>query len=36
MDWYQNDVSEWSYMSTRELLFQWAIGLEIQLSLLVY
>ena len=31
----QNNVSEWSDMSTRGLLFQWASILEIQLSVLV-
>ena len=30
-----NHVSEWSAISTRELLFQWASTIEIQLSVLV-
>ena len=31
----QNNVSEWSYMSIRGLLFQWASTIKIQLSVLV-
>jgi hypothetical protein len=31
----QNNVSEWSNMSTRGLLFQWASTIKIQLSVLV-
>jgi len=31
----QNNVSEWSDMSIRELLFQWASTINIQLSVLV-
>ena len=31
-----DNVSEWSDMSTRGLLFQWAITIKIQLSLLVW
>jgi hypothetical protein len=31
----QNDVSEWSDMSTPGLLFQWATTIKIQLSVLV-
>ena len=31
----QNNVSEWSDMSTRELLFQWANTIKIQLGVLV-
>jgi hypothetical protein len=31
----QNNVSEWSDMSTRELLFQWAGTIQIQLGVLV-
>jgi hypothetical protein len=31
----QNNVSEWSDMSTRRLLFQWANTLKIQISVLV-
>ena len=31
----QDNVSEWSAMSTRGLLFQWASTLKIQLSMLV-
>jgi hypothetical protein len=31
----QNNVSEWSDMSTRVVLFQWAISVKIQLSVLV-
>ena len=31
----QNNVSEWSDMSTRGLLFQWASTMEVQLSVLV-
>jgi len=37
-DWlarYQNNVSEWSDMSTSGLLFQWASTIKIQLSVLV-
>ena len=34
-DWNQNNVSEWSDMSTRWLLFQWANTIKIQLSVLV-
>ena len=37
-DWFarnQNSLSEWSDMSTRGLLFQWAITITIQLSVLV-
>jgi len=30
----QNNVSEWSDMSTRGLLFQWASTIKIQLSVL--
>ena len=32
----QNNVSEWSDMSTRGLLFQWASTIKIQFSVLVY
>ena len=38
-DWYarnENNVSEWRHMSSRGLLFQWAITMNIQLSVLVY
>jgi hypothetical protein len=35
LDWNQNYVSEWSDMSTRGLLFQWASTIKIQLSMLV-
>jgi hypothetical protein len=38
-DWYarnDNNVSEWRHMSSRGLLFQWAITMNIQLSVLVY
>jgi hypothetical protein len=38
-DWYarnQNNVSEWRDMSSRGLLFQRAITMKIQLSVLVY
>ena len=31
----QNSVSEWSDMSTRGLLFQWASTIKIQVSVLV-
>ena len=31
----QNIVSEWSDMSTRRLLFQWASTIQIQVSVLV-
>ena len=31
----QDNVSEWGYMSTRGLLFQWASTIKIQLSVLV-
>ena len=31
----QNNVSEWSDMSTRGLLFQWSTTIQIQLSVLV-
>jgi hypothetical protein len=31
----QNNVSEWSNMSTRGLLFQWTRTIKIQLSVLV-
>jgi hypothetical protein len=31
----QNNVSKWSNMSTRRLLFQWASTIKIQLSVLV-
>ena len=31
----QNDVSEWSDMSTRGLLFQWASTIKIQLTVLI-
>jgi len=31
----QNNVSEWSDMSTHGLLFQWASTIKIQLSMLV-
>jgi hypothetical protein len=31
----QNNVSEWSDMSTRGLLFQWASTIKVQLSMLV-
>ena len=37
-DWlarYQNDVSEWSDVSTRRLLFEWASTIIIKLSVLV-
>ena len=30
--WNQNNVSEWSDMSTRGLLFQWAGTIKIQLN----
>ena len=33
--WNQNNVSEWSDMFTRRLLFQWASTIKIQLSVLV-
>jgi hypothetical protein len=33
--WNQNNVFEWSDMSTRRLLFQWASTIKIQLSVLV-
>ena len=33
--WIQNNVSEWSDMSTRELLFQWASTIKTQFSVLV-
>jgi hypothetical protein len=33
--WNQHNVSEWSDMSTRGLLFQWASTIKIQLSVLV-
>jgi len=33
--WNQNNVSEWSDMSTHELSFQWASIIKIQLSVLV-
>ena len=33
--WNQDNVSEWGDMSTRGLLFQWAITIKIQLSVLV-
>ena len=33
--WNRNNVSEWSDMSTRGLLFQWASTIQIQLSVLV-
>jgi hypothetical protein len=33
--WNQNNVSEWSNMSTRGLLFQWTRTIKIQLSVLV-
>jgi hypothetical protein len=32
----QNDVSEWSDISTRGLLFQWVSIIKIQLSVLVW
>jgi hypothetical protein len=32
----QNNVSEWSDMSSRRLLFQWASTIKVQLSVLVY
>jgi hypothetical protein len=32
----QDNVSEWSYMSTRRMLFQWANTIKIQPSVLVY
>ena len=32
--WNQNNVSEWSEMSTRRLLFQWTITIKIQLNVL--
>jgi hypothetical protein len=38
-DWYarnENNVSEWRHLSSRGLLFQWAITMNIQLSVLVY
>ena len=38
-DWYarnRNNVSEWRDMSSRGLLFQWAITMNIPLSVLVY
>jgi hypothetical protein len=31
----QNNVSKWSNMSIRRLLFQWASTIKIQLSVLV-
>jgi len=31
----QDNVSEWSGMSIRELLFQWASTMKIQLSVLI-
>ena len=31
----QNNVSEWSNMSARELLYQWASTIKIQLSVLI-
>ena len=31
----ENNVSEWSYMSTRGLLFQWVSTIKIQLCVLV-
>ena len=31
----QNNVSEWSHMSARGLLYQWASTIKIQLSVLV-
>jgi hypothetical protein len=31
----QNNVSEWSDMSTRWLLFQWASTIQIQIGVLV-
>jgi hypothetical protein len=31
----QNNVSEWSDISTRELLFQWTSTIQIQLNVLV-
>ena len=37
-DWFarnQDEVSEWSDMSTHGLLFQWASSVKIQLSVLV-
>ena len=34
--WNQNNVSEWSDISTRGLLFQWASTVKIQLSMLVW
>ena len=34
-DWNQNNESEWSDMSTRGLLFQWASTIKIKLSVLV-
>jgi hypothetical protein len=37
-DWlarYQDNVSEWTDMSTRWLLFQWVIRLQIQLRVVV-
>jgi hypothetical protein len=33
--WNQNNVSEWSNMSTRGLLFQWASTIKIQLSMFI-
>ena len=33
--WNQNNVSEWSDMSTLRLLFEWAITIKIQLSVFV-
>ena len=35
LDRNQNNVSEWSYMSTRGLLLQWASTTNIQLIVLV-
>ena len=33
--WNQNNVIEWSDISTRELLLQWASTIKIQLSVLI-
>jgi hypothetical protein len=34
--WNTDNVSDWSVMSTRELLLQWASTIQIQLGVLVY
>jgi hypothetical protein len=35
LTWHKNNVSAWSDMSLRGLLFQWASTMQIQLSVLV-